>query len=381
VKEMADLGADHDDSIENLMVKGAISASATGGRLHLMQNLPLPPPSQAFPGSTEAWIAPSPASIANATTYASRRTLSSPSSIPSSLYDNATSDIDGPDRATQNVGRQQQAQTGAVDESIEVEVLAKVLVVGNAKCGKSSVISRYTSGVFNNNYKTTIGADFVRKDVLVDMAPISRGVTDTSATENTTSLRTDTHEDTSLVGVRVQLWDIAGQDRFQKLTRAYFANARGVIIVCDVSREGTIDAVRKWKLEVDRCAASSGQYWDGEPNSDLPRLPVILLANKSDLLQNAAQAFKLGATMERLCVELGFLNWWICSARTGEALQDAFRGLLQEVVRQDVVRQLSASDRLDKTAAKTGAFRLRSRSEDARIREEEDDEMNFTDCC
>lgn len=34
-------------------------------------------------------------------------------------------------------------------------------------------------------------------------------------------------------------WDLyTGQDRFQKLTRAYFSKARGVVIVCDVSREG-----------------------------------------------------------------------------------------------------------------------------------------------
>eukprot|EP00605_Chrysophyceae_sp_TOSAG23-4_P002048 GSChrysophyteH1.ASY1.ANO1.2269.1 assembled CDS len=240
-------------------------------------------------------------------------------------------------------GQMRSAETAPSIESIEVEILAKVLVVGNAKCGKSSIISRYTSGSFNTNYKTTIGADFVRKDVLVDLNG----------------------------GVRVQLWDIAGQDRFQKLTRAYFSNAKAVVVVCDVSREGTIDAIRKWKQEVDRY-------------SHLPKLPVVLLANKCDLLQDAAHAFKFGAVMERLCVELGFLSWWTCSARTGEALNEAFQSLLREVVRQDLERETSdasnASMRGEMSAAGNRAFRLESRAPDATDKDE-DLEPHFTDCC
>ncbi|CAN0535406.1 unnamed protein product, partial [Ectocarpus sp. 8 AP-2014] len=47
--------------------------------------------------------------------------------------------------------------------------------------------------------------------------------------------------------VRLQLWDIAGQDRFAKLTRAYFRRAKGAVVVCDVTREGTFDAIVRWK--------------------------------------------------------------------------------------------------------------------------------------
>ena len=109
------------------------------------------------------------------------------------------------------------------DSNIEISQTMKILIVGNAKCGKSSVIARYASDSFQENYKTTIGADFVRKDVGIKLPP-----------------------DDKITGVRLQLWDIAGQDRFQKLTRVYFAKAKGVVIVCDVSREGTVDAIKNW---------------------------------------------------------------------------------------------------------------------------------------
>ena len=89
-----------------------------------------------------------------------------------------------------------------------------------------------------------------------------------------------------------------GQDRFQKMTRAYFAKARGVVIVCDVSREGTVDAIKNWKREID--------HWTNVNGGDRAlNIPVILFANKADLLTNAQEAFKTGATMERICREQG----------------------------------------------------------------------------
>jgi small GTP-binding protein len=158
-------------------------------------------------------------------------------------------------------------------EGLEIDRTMKLLVVGNSKCGKSSIIARFALNDFKENYKTTIGADFIRKDLLVR-----------------------SKEDKE-IGVRLQLWDIAGQDRFQKLTRAYFSNARGVVIVCDVSREGTVNAVRAWKHEINNWAEN---------------IPVILFANKADLLSNPKSAFETGATMERSILCVSYFNFKSC---------------------------------------------------------------------
>ena len=88
----------------------------------------------------------------------------------------------------------------ADEEIVDIDQIIKILVVGNAKCGKSSIIGQYISKSFDKKYRTTVGADFARKDLYVEL-PKSQ----------------------QKIGVRLQLWDIAGQDRFQKLTRAYFS--------------------------------------------------------------------------------------------------------------------------------------------------------------
>ena len=95
--------------------------------------------------------------------------------------------------------------------------------------------------------------------------------------------------------VRLQLWDIAGQERFGNMTRVYYRDAAAAFIVFDLTRRGTFEAVRKWKEDLDTKVITS----DGEKvGHNLTRqcalrhfyrawfscqIPTILLANKTDL--------------------------------------------------------------------------------------------------
>ena len=206
----------------------------------------------------------------------------------------------------------------------DIDQIIKILIVGNAKCGKSSIIQQYASKMFDNSYKTTIGADFVRKDVMIKL---------NSGTK---------------IGIRLQLWDIAGQDRFQKLTRAYFNKARGVIVVCDVSREGTVDAVKSWKKEVDSFA----------DQMNVKNMPVILFANKADLLTNPQDALKTGAIMEKVCREQKFIDWIITSARNGDCIEEGFNMLMLNILERDAINN-KISDNVDSLTS-NNSFKLGS---------------------
>jgi len=165
----------------------------------------------------------------------------------------------------------------------------KILVIGNSKCGKTSIIRRYASDSFTEDYNVTLGADYTKK------------VVDWSKDQQ----------------IRLQLWDIAGQDRFALLTRPYFRNASAAVIVCDVTRPLTLEAVREWKKELDEKMSTEGA-----------EIPCILLANKCDQLKGVQEAMEIGARIENICSELGFAKWFITSAKSNENITDAMTFLI-----------------------------------------------------
>ncbi|KAH7471044.1 hypothetical protein PRIC1_003148 [Phytophthora ramorum] len=174
-------------------------------------------------------------------------------------------------------------------------VIMKVLIVGNARCGKTSTIRRFTRDDFNEEYVSTIGADFVEKVIEYD----------------------------DQLTISLQLWDIAGQDRFAKFTRGYFREAKGAVIVCDITRANTIDAVVTWKNEIDTCCKDLNEGAE---------IPVVLVANKSDLLTDPMGALDLGVNMQKCVDKNNIVEWFRASAKSGEHVDDAFQCLLDRMV-------------------------------------------------
>eukprot|EP01038_Epipyxis_sp_PR26KG_P014764 gene14764-19845_t len=145
-----------------------------------------------------------------------------------------------------------------MSDSGEAHVL-KVLVLGDPATGKTSIIKRYVHNFFSGHHKTTVGVDFHLKQLLVG--------------ETT---------------VRLQLWDIAGQDR-----------------------QSTFLTVEK-------------------------SLPVVLLANKCDLEEAIIDAEQLDA----FCLEKGFKGWFETSAKTNVNIDKAAKFLVEKILEhQDIFQK------------------------------------------
>ncbi|KAK7485653.1 hypothetical protein BaRGS_00023102 [Batillaria attramentaria] len=195
------------------------------------------------------------------------------------------------------------------------EHLYKILVIGELGTGKTSIIKRYVHQFFSQHYRATIGVDFALKVLNWDADTL----------------------------IRLQLWDIAGQERFGNMTRVYYKEAVGAFVVFDVTRASTFEAVTKWKNDLD----SKVQLPDGSP------VPCVLLANKCDqakegLVNNTAQ-------MDEFCKEKGFIGWYETSAKENINIDEAARFLVTRILEKDRAMQLGDDDKdrdrvvLDKT--------------------------------
>ena len=80
--------------------------------------------------------------------------------------------------------------------------------------------------------------------------------------------------------VRLMLWDTAGQEEFDAITKAYYRGAQACVVAFSTTDRASFDAVVRWKSKVeDECGGSGG--------SGVGRLPMVLVQNKIDLMHQA----------------------------------------------------------------------------------------------
>lgn len=103
----------------------------------------------------------------------------------------------------------------------DFDFVLKILLIGDAGVGKSSIMMRFTDDTFDDNLQSTIGVDFKVKTIQ----------------------RQDKW-------VKVTIWDTAGQERFRTLTSSYYRGAHGIILCYDVTRASTFENLETWLKEV-----------------------------------------------------------------------------------------------------------------------------------
>ncbi|ETE71688.1 Ras-related protein Rab-7L1 [Ophiophagus hannah] len=166
----------------------------------------------------------------------------------------------------------------------------KVLIIGDATVGKTSLVQRYANDSFNKHYKSTVGVDFALK------------VVQWSESET----------------VRLQLWDIAGQERFTSMTRLYYKEAAACVIMFDVTNFSTFTNCQKWKQDLD----SKVKLQDGSP------VPCLLLANKSDLYPWAMTREEI----DQFSKENGFTGWTETSVKENKNVNESMRVLVEKMM-------------------------------------------------
>jgi len=118
--------------------------------------------------------------------------------------------------------------------------------------------------------------------------------------------------------VTLQLWDVAGHERFGTMTRVYYKYAIAAIIVYDVTRPATYEAVLKWKADLNSKVVLA---------NDDP-IPVILLANKCDISSVSIDT----EVLDEFSKDNGFLAWFKTSAQDNIGIDEAMKYLVGKIL-------------------------------------------------
>jgi small GTP-binding protein len=166
-------------------------------------------------------------------------------------------------------------------------VFFKVLIVGPGAVGKTSILERFVYNRFSENYKLTIGVNFLTK--IIDLS--GHGI------------------------VKLSIWDIGGQERFEMVRTDFYKGAVGAVIVFDLTRMETFNAIEKWLNEVRHYAGN---------------IPFILIGNKADLLEHFVRVVEKEEAEEFARAHNS--TYIETSAKTGENVDEAFQEFSQMLV-------------------------------------------------
>ncbi|KAH0790849.1 Ras family protein [Histomonas meleagridis] len=162
----------------------------------------------------------------------------------------------------------------------------KVVLIGSASTGKTSLLTRFVHDRFSTLTEATIGASFVQKIITVD--------------------------DTD---VKLEIWDTGGSERYRSLVPMYYRDARAAVLVYDVTNETSFQEAEQWYSEFRE---------RGQPNAI-----VVCAANKCDLESQRQVTKKAG---EEFAIEKQIEYIRDTSALSGEGIRELFTDLAKELL-------------------------------------------------
>lgn len=181
----------------------------------------------------------------------------------------------------------------------DIDYLLKIVLIGDAAVGKSSLLLRYIDDIYEDNYTCTIGVDFKIKTI-----------------------------DIQDKRVKLQIWDTAGQERFRPITSCYFRGAHGCLVVYDITNRESFLHVRTWIHDF------------REQNRVENARNVILIGNKKDAEESRTVSYEEGQEMAQ-AIGANFLE---ASAKSGFKVAEMFVTLAQDILSKSKLESVTRGD-------------------------------------
>ena len=161
----------------------------------------------------------------------------------------------------------------------------KHCMLGEMGVGKTSIVSRYTSNVFDVNSAATLGVALITKDI---------------------ELRGEKYE--------FNIWDTAGSERFRSMVSMYYRSISSCMIVYDITNRESFNAIEGW-------------YKQFKNEADNPNAVIVVVGTKADLENERQVSTEEG---QQLATQLGCLFAEVTSV-SGDSVKNAFEKVIEEI--------------------------------------------------
>ncbi len=188
---------------------------------------------------------------------------------------------------------------------MNVDFIFKLCLIGDGAVGKTSLRRRFLGEGFTKKHIATLGADFAVKTISI------------------------TCPDNKRYRIKFQIWDLAGQQRFNMVRGQYYLGANGIIAVFDVTRPETLENLPHWFKEVKK-------HLTQDPIYVIVGNKIDLRTKKSKKKQEFVESIRGQefATTNAKSITSKPVFYMETSAKTGENVEEAFKQLATELLRE-----------------------------------------------
>ena len=169
-------------------------------------------------------------------------------------------------------------------ENKDCDYLFRYIIVGDVSVGKSCIMLRFSSNQFREEHELTIWVEFAIKFYEIKNK-----------------------------NIKIQIWDTAGEEAFQSITKNYYKNAIGALLVYDITKKSSFDHLKNW---LDNIRENSSR-----------NIKIILIGNKTDLEDKREVTFQEG---EEFAKNNG-LFFLETSAKNFTNINESFNKLTEEI--------------------------------------------------